>query len=97
MTKLTFNSAAGSDGLTINNPAVGLFAPVGGIDYNGGGQAGDSLNLLGGGAPDLVQTYSVGTTTPPIGAGPGNSGDGFGALHWIVQCGHSLYRTGTDH
>ncbi len=76
MTKLTFNSAAGSDGLTINNPAVGLFAPVGGIDYNGGGQAGDSLNLLGGGAADLVQTYSVGTTTPPIGAGPGNSGDG---------------------
>ncbi len=47
MTKLTFNSAAGSDGLTINNPAVGLFAPVGGIDYNGGGQAGDLLNLLG--------------------------------------------------
>ena len=76
MTKLTFNSAAGSDGLTINNPATGLFAPVGGIDYNGGGQAGDALNLLGGGAPDLVQTYFVGTTTPPIGAGPGNSGDG---------------------
>ncbi len=76
MTKLTFNSAAGSDGLTINNPAVGLFAPVGGIDYNGGGQAGDLLNLLGGGAPDLVQTYFVGTTTPPIGVGPGNNGDG---------------------
>ena len=77
MTKLTFNSAAGSDGLTINNPAAGgLFAPTGGIDYNGGGQAGDLLNLLGGGAADLVQTYFVGTTTPPIGVGPGNNGDG---------------------
>jgi Ca2+-binding RTX toxin-like protein len=76
MTKLTFNSAAGSDALTINNPAVGLFAPVGGIDYNGGGQVGDLLNLFGGGAADLVQTYFVGTTTPPIGIGPGNNGDG---------------------
>ncbi len=76
LTKLTFNSAAGADALTINNPAAGLFAPVGGIDYNGGGQAGDALNLLGGGAADLAQTYFVGTTTPPIGAGPGNTGDG---------------------
>ncbi len=48
MTKLTFNSLAGSDALTINNPVGGLFAPTGGIDYNGGGQPGDSLNLLGG-------------------------------------------------
>lgn len=76
VTNFRFDALGGSDTLTINNPAAGLFAPTGGIDYNGGGQAGDALNLIGGGAADLVQTYFVGTTTPPIGVGPGNSGDG---------------------
>ncbi len=76
ITGFRFDALGGSDTLTVNNPAAGLFAPAGGIDYNGGGQVGDSLNLLGGGAADLVQTYSVGTTTPPIGVGPGNAGDG---------------------
>jgi hypothetical protein len=75
MTKLTFNSLAGSDALTIINPAVGLFAPTGGIDYNGGGQPGDSLNLLGGGGAGFNEIYFVGTTTPPVGGG-GNNGDG---------------------
>src|SRR5205823_14630792 len=52
------------------------FAPAGGIDFNGGGQPGDSINLLGGGGAGVVETYFVGTTTPPIGGGPGNNGDG---------------------
>ena len=76
MTKLTFNSAAGNDALTINNPAGSIFAPLGGIDYNGGGQSGDTLNLLGGGGTGIDETYFVGTTTPPIGAALGNNGDG---------------------
>ncbi|MEQ1643939.1 MAG: Ig-like domain-containing protein, partial [Pyrinomonadaceae bacterium] len=74
ITSFTFNGMAGSDTLTINNPAAGLFDPANGIDFNGGGQPGDNMNLLGGTAAS--ETYFVGTTTPPIGAGPGNNGDG---------------------
>lgn len=70
----TFDGMGGNDTLTINNPAGGLFAPSGGIDYNGGGQAGDKLEMLGGLAGS--ETYFVGTTSPPIGAGPGNNGSG---------------------
>ncbi len=69
-----FNGTIGNDTFTINNPAGGLFAPSGGIDFNGGGQAGDNMNLLGGSAS--TETYFVGTTTPPIGGGAGNNGDG---------------------
>ncbi len=74
LNSFSFIAAGGSDTLTINNPAGGLFAPSGGIDYNGGGQAGDTLQLLGG--VGGAQTYFVGTTNPPIGAGPGNNTDG---------------------
>ncbi len=72
----SFIGGAGGDTLTINNPAGGLFAPIGGIDYHGGGQPGDALNLLGGGSAAFNETYFVGTTTPPLGAGAGNNGDG---------------------
>ena len=76
VTVFTFNGGGGNDTLTINNPAGGLFAPAGGIDFNGGGEPGDSINLVGGGGAGFNETYFVGTTTPPIGAGPGNNGDG---------------------
>ena len=72
----SFLGGAGNDTLTINNPTGGLFAPTRGIDYQGGGQPGDTLNLFGGGSASYNETYFVGTTTPPIGAGAGNNGDG---------------------
>ncbi len=72
----SFLGGLGNDILTINNPAGGLFAPTRGIDYQGGGQPGDALNLFGGGSLAYDQAYFVGTTTPPIGAGAGNNGDG---------------------
>src|SRR5262249_47465017 len=63
-TSFTFNGLGDNDLLRINNPAGGIFAPAGGISYNGGGQAGDALENLGGVADS--GTYAV---------GPGN-GDG---------------------
>jgi len=51
-TDFTFNGDDGDDILRINNPAGGLFNPVGGIVYNGQGQTtspnGDTLEILGG-------------------------------------------------
>ncbi len=76
LTKFSFIGGTGNDTLTINNPAGGLFAPSGGIDYNGGGQAGDTLELLGGGSNAFSQTYFVGTTAPPIGNAAGDNGSG---------------------
>jgi Ca2+-binding RTX toxin-like protein len=64
MTSLTVNTNAGADTLTINNPAGGLFAPTGGINFNGGGQVGDTLLLLGGGGPNFVETYTPNSNTP---------------------------------
>lgn len=61
LTSLTFNGGGGTDLLTINNPAGSLFAPTGGIFYNGGGFAGDSLQDLGGTAS--FGSYTVGPTT----------------------------------
>ncbi|MEX2138936.1 MAG: Calx-beta domain-containing protein [Pirellulales bacterium] len=58
ITDFQFDGLGGNDLLRINNPAGGLFAPSGGISYNGGGQAGDSLENLGGGATS--GSYSVG-------------------------------------
>ena len=72
----SFLASTGNDTLRINNPAGGLFAPAQGITYHGGGQAGDNLQLLGGGSAAFSQTYFVGTTTPPIGNAAGNNGDG---------------------
>jgi uncharacterized repeat protein (TIGR01451 family) len=43
---LVFNGSPGNDLLTIDNPAGGLFAPTGGIDYTGG--VGSTLQDLGG-------------------------------------------------
>jgi len=74
VTSFIFNGSGGNDTFTIINPADGLFDPLDGIDFNGGGQAGDNMNLLGGTA--TTETYFVGTTAPPIGVGPGNNGDG---------------------
>lgn len=64
ITSFTFSGGGGDDLLRINNPAGALFAPTGGIFYDGGGQPGDALENLGGSATS--GSYSV---------GPGN-GDG---------------------
>ena len=53
-----FVGGAGNDLLEIHNPAGGLFAPVAGIDYDGGGQGADAVAILGGAAND--GTYEVG-------------------------------------
>jgi CHRD domain/Domain of unknown function DUF11/RTX calcium-binding nonapeptide repeat (4 copies)/Domain of unknown function (DUF4214) len=50
-TSFTFNGLGGDDLLQVNNPAGGLFAPAGGIAYDGGPAAtaaGDRLDILGG-------------------------------------------------
>jgi hypothetical protein len=57
-TTFQFDGLDGNDLLRINNPAGALFAPSSGISYNGGGQAGDSLENLGGAATS--GSYSVG-------------------------------------
>src|SRR5437764_885864 len=53
-TSFTFNASAGADTFIIANPTSGFFGPPGGITFNGGGEAGDSLVLLGGAALDSV-------------------------------------------
>ena len=50
----------GNDTLTIVNPDGGLFAPMDGISYDGGGDPADALEILGGAANDL--TYTAGAT-----------------------------------
>jgi hypothetical protein len=60
-----FNGMGGNDTFIINNPVSGLFAPVDGIFYTGGGQHGDNLRNLDGIA--LSGSYSVGGT-PDTGA-----------------------------
>ena len=50
----------GDDLFLITNPAVGVTAPVAGITIDGGGQAGDTLNLIGGGGSTYNQTYVAG-------------------------------------
>ncbi len=60
ITAFTFNGLAGNDTLTINNPAAGLFAPAGGIFYDGGtqtGAPGDSLQILGGAHTGETHTF----------------------------------------
>ncbi|MBV9467892.1 MAG: CHRD domain-containing protein, partial [Abitibacteriaceae bacterium] len=59
----SFNGGAGNDTLIINNPVGGLFAPVNGINYDGGGQngaPGDSLQIVGG--SETSATYTYGST-----------------------------------
>jgi hypothetical protein len=57
-TSFTFNGLGDNDILQIINPAGDLFAPINGITYEGGGQAGDTLEILGGTA--LFGDYSIG-------------------------------------
>ncbi len=56
ITSLHVNLGGGNDTLTINNPAGGLLAPIDGIFYDGGGQTGDALEVLGGTADSGVYT-----------------------------------------
>src|SRR5262245_18306042 len=60
ITQLAVTGGAGNDTLTIVNPTGGLFAPTGGISYDGGGQPADTLEILGGVAMQL--TYTAGAT-----------------------------------
>jgi nitrous oxidase accessory protein NosD len=62
----TFNGGAG-DSLIIHNPAGGLFAPPGGVIYNGG-SGGNSLQILDGFAANQIFTFS------PNSAGGGHNG-----------------------
>ncbi|APW61857.1 beta strand repeat-containing protein [Paludisphaera borealis] len=50
----------GDDTFIITNPTGAVTAPVGGITIDGGGQAGDTLILVGGGGPSYNQTYLIG-------------------------------------
>lgn len=65
----TFNGDANDNQLTIINPSGSLFAPAGGITYNGAGQTsatnGDRLQLLGGGGAGFSGSYTPGA----VGAG----------------------------
>ncbi len=63
VTDFTFNGLAGNDVLRINNQTGGVFAPAGGIDFNGGDDN-DLLENLGGGGAGYAQSYYVGTTDP---------------------------------
>ena len=72
---LSFSGGDGNDTLTIENPAGGLFAPSGGIKYDGGSQSGppgDKLDLRGGVADSAADqagaTRDAGTLTHALGA-----------------------------
>jgi fibronectin type 3 domain-containing protein len=66
VTSLTFNGLDGHDILRIHNPGGGLFAPIGGVDYNGGPNTtvpvtnpfGDSLEILGGAAASVEHEFT---------------------------------------
>ena len=60
VTQVVVTGEDGNDTLTIVNPDGGLFAPTNGIDYDGGNQPADGLEVLGGTANDL--TYIAGAT-----------------------------------
>src|SRR5262245_51739722 len=72
VTQLTVSGGNGNDTLTIVNPDGGLFAPTGGISYDGGGQSGDALAVFGGSASDAAlaagATPDAGTLTHANGA-----------------------------
>ena len=53
----------GDDTFLITNPDAGVTAPVAGITIDGGGQAGDTLNLIGGGG----STYKPDVCGRPVG------------------------------
>ena len=60
VTQVVVTGEDGNDTLTIVNPDGSLFAPTNGIDYDGGGDPADALEILGGTANDL--TYTAGAT-----------------------------------
>jgi Ca2+-binding RTX toxin-like protein len=64
-TSFTFNGLGGDDSFTIVNPGGGLFVPPSGVSYDGGGQAGDTLAILGGSAP-IGANYFSGTSTSGV-------------------------------
>ena len=47
VTQVVVTGEDGNDTLTIVNPDGGLFAPTNGIDYDGGNQPADGLEVLG--------------------------------------------------
>jgi hypothetical protein len=60
VTQFVVTGEDGNDTLSIVNPDGGLFAPTGGINYDGGGDPADALEVSGGTASDL--TYTAGAT-----------------------------------
>jgi hypothetical protein len=63
-TSFTFNASTGADTFIIANPVSGLFGPPSGVTFNGGGQAGDTLEVLGGSAfNESDDTSSLNYTT----------------------------------
>ena len=60
VTRVVVTGEDGNDTLTIANPSGGLFAPMDGISYDGGGDPADALEVLGGTANDV--TYTAGAT-----------------------------------
>jgi hypothetical protein len=71
-TSFTFNGFAGDDILQVNNPVGGLFAPAGGIFFDGGvggegspgfNPPGDSLEILGG--AHTTETHNFRTNNAP--------------------------------
>ena len=60
VTRVVVAGEDGNDTLTIVNPSGGLFAPMDGISYDGGGDPADALEVLGGTANDV--TYTVGAS-----------------------------------
>src|SRR5262245_15541078 len=72
VTQLVVNGGNGNDTLTIVNPDGSLFAPAGGISYDGGGQSGDALAVVGGSASNASlaagATPDAGTLTHASGA-----------------------------
>ncbi len=57
VTSFSFLGGAGSDSLTVQNPAGGLFAPAGGVRYFGGAGVGDKLAVYGGAS--TAQTFTL--------------------------------------
>jgi hypothetical protein len=72
VTQVVVTGEAGNDTLTIVNPDGSLFAPAGGISYQGGGQPGDALAVVGGSASNASLTAGAtpdaGTLTHASGA-----------------------------
>ncbi len=56
---LTFTGNSGGDALTIHNPSGTIFAPVGGVRFDGGDQ-GATLTLSGGGAMPFAEIDNAG-------------------------------------